>query len=107
MLKSIVKKLTTLPYLPLFISYCLSAILIFFIRIQTIGQNNIESIQLKKITFDLNKVFLTVTILLIINFGISIVATKYNTKYNQLFFLINLFIMIVLYLIIFSSIFKF
>ena len=107
MFKAILKKLTTLPYLPLFICYCLSAILIFFIKIQTIGQNNIESQMLKKVTFDLNKVLLTVTILLILNFSISFVARRHITKYNQLFFLINLFIIIILYLIIFSSLFKF
>jgi hypothetical protein len=107
MFKSIIKKLTTLPYLPLFVSYCLSVILVFFINIQTIGQNNIESIQLKKVSFDLNKAFFIISLFLILNFGISIIAQKYNSKYNQLFFLINLFMTTILYIIIISSIFKF
>jgi hypothetical protein len=107
MFKTVIKKLTTLPYLPLLVSYCLSAILVFFLNIQNIGQSNIESLQLKKVSFDLNKVFLTVTVFLIVNFSISIIAQKHNSKYNQLFLLINLFMIIILYLTIFSSIFKF
>jgi hypothetical protein len=107
MFQAIIKKLITFPYLPLFISYCLSVILVFFINIQSIGQNNIESLQLNKVSFDLNKVFFTVSLFIILNFGISIIAQKYNTKYNQLFFLINLFMIIILYLTIISTIFKF
>lgn len=107
MFKKIILKLTTMPYLLITILYCLGVILVFFINIQTIGQNNIESLQLKKVSFDLNKVFWTTSLFVFLNFAISLKAQGYNTKYNQLFFLINLFTIIILYIIIISSIFKF
>lgn len=107
MFKTITRKLMTLPYLPLVVFYCLSVILVFFINIQTIGQNNIESLQFKKVSFDLNKLFSTVSLFIFINFGISLEAQKHNSKYNHLFFLINLFMIIILYSSILITIFKF
>ncbi len=103
-MKSIIRKLITLPYLPLVIFYCLAGMFVFFINVQNIGQNNIEPLQYSKVSFDLNKTFGTVSAFIFVNFGLSILAQSYNIKYNHLFFLINLFFLIILYVAIIFSI---
>jgi hypothetical protein len=106
MLNQVFRKITTLPYLPFFIIYILGLVSIFFINIGNIGQSKIESVQLTKITVDINKLILTTTLIIFSNFIISIILEKFNSKYIQLFFIVNLFILLILFFGIFAHVFK-
>lgn len=105
MFKSIFQKLLRFPYLVLTLSYCLSFVIMFFYNIGSLGSSKIETINNQKIIFDLNNVFVTVSAIVIANFGLSLYMEKLNNKYNQLFFLVNCFFMIFFYFILLLSVF--